>query len=84
MTPSSEQEERLKKKYDPLWEVVDEKVALQGQEARSSLCCPHCHVSVDSWEQAKIGESFRCGLCGTPCEVAHGSGESELVARAVE
>jgi predicted RNA-binding Zn-ribbon protein involved in translation (DUF1610 family) len=53
-----------KKKYDPLWELVDEKVALQGQEHELRVACPHCHVLVGVHTCAQAGECFACGLCG--------------------
>jgi len=34
------------KKYDPLWEIVHEKVALQGQELDLDARCPHCNVTL--------------------------------------
>lgn len=61
-----------KKKYDPLWEIVDEKVALQGQEPDVDAFCPHCHVAVHLGTAAKVGEHYACGLCGGVSEVAEG------------
>jgi uncharacterized Zn-binding protein involved in type VI secretion len=52
------------KKYDPLWEIVDEKVALQGQEPDVDAPCPHCHVLVHLGGRARVGDRFACGLCG--------------------
>lgn len=54
----------MTKKYDPLWEIVDEKVALQGQEPDVDTFCPHCHVLVQLGATAGVGERFACGLCG--------------------
>jgi ribosomal protein S27AE len=67
-----------KKKYDPLWEIVDEKVALQGQEPDVDTPCPHCHVTVHLGTVALAGERYACGLCGGVSEVAQGSGGTAL------
>jgi len=61
-----------KKRYDPLWEIVNEKVALQGQEPDNDVLCPHCHVTVHLGLAAKAGERYACGLCGGVSEVAEG------------
>jgi hypothetical protein len=61
-----------KKKYDPLWEIVDEKVALQGQEPDADASCPHCHVTVHLGAAAQVGEHYACGLCGGVSEVVEG------------
>lgn len=58
-----------KKKYDPLWEIVNEKVALQGQERHVDVPCPHCHVTVQLGPGIKVGDRFACGLCGGISEV---------------
>ncbi len=58
-----------KKKYDPLWEIVDEKVALQGQEPDVDVACPCCHVTVHLGSGRKPGERYACGLCGGVSEV---------------
>lgn len=62
-----------KKKYDPLWELVDEKIALQGQAPDVDVVCPHCHVIVHLGAQARPGERYQCGLCGGVAEVVEGS-----------
>jgi ribosomal protein S27AE len=54
----------MTKKYDPLWEIVDEKVALQGKELDLDASCPHCHVIVHLGGSAEDGDRFACGLCG--------------------
>jgi hypothetical protein len=59
-----------KKKYDPLWEIVDEKIALQGQEPDVDLLCPHCHVLLHLGPTATKGLRVTCGLCGGSSEVA--------------
>ena len=59
-----------KKRYDPLWELVHEKVALQGQEADVDVACPHCHVTVHLGLGAAPGERYACGLCGGVSRVA--------------
>jgi hypothetical protein len=58
------------KKYDPLWEIVGEKISLQGVDPARSLLCPECHVTVDLPKSAQAGARFHCGLCGALCEVA--------------
>ena len=58
-----------KKKYDPLWEIVGEKVALQGREPDVDVPCPHCGVLVHVGNSAKSGERYACGLCGGVSEV---------------
>lgn len=62
-----------KKKYDPLWELVGEKVALQGQEPDVDVPCPHCGVLVHLGKSAKVGERCTCGLCGGVSEVVESS-----------
>ena len=62
-----------KKKHDPLWEVVDEKIALQGQEPDVDVPCPHCGVLVHLGGSAKAGERYACGLCGGKSEVVLGA-----------
>ncbi len=61
-----------KKKYDPLWEVVNEKVALQGQGPDVNVPCPHCNVVVHLKVGVRAGERFACGLCGGVSEVVDG------------
>ena len=63
-----------KKKYDPLWELVEEKIALQGREPDVDVPCPHCHVTVHLGSEATPGERYGCGLCGGVSEVARESG----------
>jgi ribosomal protein S27AE len=58
-----------KKKYDPLWAIVEEKIALQGREPDVDVPCPQCHVTVHLGPGAKVGERYACGLCGEVCEV---------------
>jgi ribosomal protein S27AE len=70
----------LKKRFDPLWEVVDERIALQGEETHHNPCCPRCYVAINLVAQAKSGVRLRCGLCGTLCQLVQGSSEAELVA----
>ena len=57
------------KKFDPLWEIVDEKVALQDQEIDVDLLCPHCHVTLHLGSAAQAGDNVTCGLCGGGSEV---------------
>ena len=61
-----------KKKYDPLWEIVDEKIALQGQGEDVDLLCPHCHVRLHLGSAAQKGQRVTCGLCGGTSQVTEG------------
>lgn len=71
-----------KKRYDPLWEIVGEKVALQGREPDIDVPCPHCNVVVHLGNEAKAGERYVCGLCGGESEVVPGpSGGLDLTPR---
>lgn len=67
-----------KKKYDPLWEVAGEKVALQGQEPEADVLCPHCNVKVYLSPTARPGDRFACGLCGGISEVVASPGGLSL------
>jgi ribosomal protein S27AE len=67
-----------KKRYDPLWEIVGEEVALQGQEPDIDAACPHCHVTVHLGPAAKVGRRYACGLCGGVSEVVQGHNRLEL------
>ena len=67
-----------KKKYDPLWELVDEKVALQGVEPDADAQCPYCHVTVHLGLQAKPGGYVECGLCGGVSELTKEDGNIVL------
>jgi hypothetical protein len=60
------------KKYDPLWEIVDEKIALQDQEPDVDAPCPHCHVVLHLGLAVQEGQRVNCGLCGGTSEVAQG------------
>ncbi len=62
----------MTKKYDPLWEIVGEKVALQGQELDVGTQCPQCHVMVRLGATAGVGDRFGCGLCGEVAVVVGG------------
>jgi hypothetical protein len=53
-----------RKRYDPLWEVVGEKSALQGQEPDVDAHCPYCHVNLHLGGDPKAGVRVACGLCG--------------------
>jgi hypothetical protein len=59
-----------KKQYDPLWEIVDEKVPLQGGEPDIDSVCPHCNVRVHLGPDLKSGETVECGLCGGLSRIA--------------
>jgi hypothetical protein len=52
------------KKYDPLWELAGQKVALHGVEEHIDSRCPVCHVVVHLESTARAGERVECGLCG--------------------
>lgn len=58
-----------KKKFDPLWEIVDEKVALQNEEPTASVPCPHCSVPLELGPMAGKGDEITCGLCGRRSQV---------------
>lgn len=58
-----------KKKYDPLWEIVDERVPLQGAEPEVDAVCPWCRVIVCLGGEATPGETYECGLCGGVSQV---------------
>ena len=77
---------QLKKRFDPLWEIVGERVSLQGTESRAVATCPKCQVALELPKRVRQGRRFRCGLCGAPCEIAESSsvtndGTAEVVAR---
>ncbi len=59
----------MTKKFDPLWEIIDEKVALQDQGPDLDVPCPHCHVTLHLGASAPKGGRVRCGLCGGTSEV---------------
>lgn len=59
-----------KKRYDPLWEIVDEQITLQGAEPDVDRRCPHCNVIVHLGPLTKVGERYECGLCGGVSQVA--------------
>jgi hypothetical protein len=61
-----------KKKFDPLWEVVDEKIALQDQERDVDVPCPHCHVLLHLGPAVHGGQRITCGLCGGASEAVEG------------
>ncbi len=67
-----------KKKFDPLWEIVDEKVALQGQELDVDAHCPYCNVTVHLGSHAGEGQKVSCGLCGGVSEVKLSTGGARL------
>jgi hypothetical protein len=78
------------KKYDPLWELVGEKVALQGQEPDVDAHCPHCNVNLQlgpsqlepSQREPSPEDRARivCGLCGGVSVVAVRGGAASLEA----
>ena len=57
-----------KKQFDPLWEIVDEKVPLQSEPDIDGVC-PHCAVKVHIGSDLLSGERVECGLCGGLSEV---------------
>ncbi len=67
-----------KKQYDPLWEIIDEKVALQGVEPDVDSVCPFCHVKVHIGLALQAGERVECGLCGTVSEIVQNDGVVSL------
>jgi hypothetical protein len=68
------------KKYDPLWELVDEKVALQGQEPEVQAHCPHCNVNLTLGPAVVEGTRVACGLCGGASKVVLQNGVATLQA----
>jgi hypothetical protein len=66
------------KKYDPLWEIIDEKVPLQGAEPDVDSICPYCNVNVHLGPDLKLGERVECGLCGSISEVSAKAGKLAL------
>jgi hypothetical protein len=58
-----------KKHYDPLWEIIGEKVPLQGAEPDIDSVCPHCNVNVHIGADLQSGERVECGLCGGVSEI---------------
>ena len=75
-----------RKRYDPLWEIVGEKIYLQGFQVAEGVPCPNCHVKVQLPEDPGRGERYRCGLCGAlfelvqPVSVAD-DGSAEVITR---
>ncbi|HLA82787.1 MAG TPA: hypothetical protein VJP78_14420 [Thermoleophilia bacterium] len=67
-----------KKRYDPLWEIVDEKVPLQGAEPDVDALCPNCHVRVHIGLQLQPGERVECGLCGSVSDIVRDDGGVSL------
>jgi hypothetical protein len=74
----------LKKRYDPLWEIVGEKVGLQGEEVAREVGCPRCRVVLGVPVDTKAGTMFCCGLCGATIEIVDASRETGLVAEEVK
>jgi hypothetical protein len=77
---------QLKKRFDPLWEIVGEKVTLQGIESSVATTCPNCQVTLELPKSVQPVRRFRCGLCGALCEIAESpsvadDGTAEIVAR---
>jgi hypothetical protein len=66
------------KKYDPLWELVGEKVVLQGQEPEVGAHCPHCNVNLHLGPTIENGKRIACGLCGGVSTVAAQGGGATL------
>jgi hypothetical protein len=64
-----------KKRYDPLWELVNEKVPLQGTAPDHDAHCPHCNVTLHIGREIKPGRKIECGLCGGTSEVLEEDGK---------
>lgn len=62
------------KKFDPLWEIVDEKVALQEQEPDIDVPCPYCSVPLHLGAAPQPGAKVTCGLCGGGSQVVQTAG----------
>jgi hypothetical protein len=56
-------------KYDPLWELVGQKVPLQGTVVCVDSRCPNCHVIVHVGAELAPGDKVECGLCGEPLRI---------------
>ena len=69
----------MAKKFDPLWEIVGEKVPLQGAVEDVDALCPVCHVRVHIGLGVAPGSRFACGLCGAELEVEESAGVPVLV-----
>lgn len=67
-----------KKTYDPLWEIIDEKVPLQGAEPDIDAKCPWCHVTVHLGKRTAQDGPFECGLCGGISELVTEKGAPAL------
>jgi hypothetical protein len=68
------------KKYDPLWELVGEKVALQGHEPGVDAHCPHCNVNLHLAPTVENGQRIACGLCAGVSTVTAQGGAATLQA----
>jgi hypothetical protein len=71
----------VKKRYDPLWEIVGEKIGLQGQESAQGISCPRCGVSLSIPAGTGAGAVFCCGLCGTTSKIVNMSSGGLLIAQ---
>jgi hypothetical protein len=63
-TDTSREEPTVTKKYDPMWELAGQKVALHGMEEHMDSRCPVCHVTVHLERTVRTGDRVECGLCG--------------------
>ena len=70
----------MKKRYDPLWEIVGEKVGLQGEEVTRDVSCPRCRVALGVPAKTRTGTLLCCGLCGATCKIVSVSGDTKLIA----
>ena len=66
------------KKFDPLWEIVDEKIALQNVEPGVDVPCPQCGVPLHLGAGVPKGRRVTCGLCGGGSEVVEIAGGLRL------
>lgn len=53
-----------KKRFDPLWEIVGERIGLQEVEPDIDASCPYCHVRLHLGAAAAARQRVDCGLCG--------------------
>jgi hypothetical protein len=67
-----------KRKYDPLWELVNEKVPLQGTAPDHDALCPHCNVTLHLGSEGRPGRKIECGLCAGRSEVVEEDGKVML------
>jgi hypothetical protein len=66
------------KKYDPLWELVGDKVELQGVGEDLDVRCPECHTILHVGPELASGDAVECGLCGAALTIERQAGTALL------